>query len=295
MPDVKRTQLPGVLAGLAPVRSLVNVGSGFKDLIEIPIREYKKDGRIVRSIGKGAAAFARTTGTEIIKLGAKLAVGTQYALQGAEGMLLRDQHGEGSSGGGMDAGGTGAGGWDDDDDEYAGPPEEKKQISLYADQPTGVIQGLRGAYSSLTRDLYMARDAIIAVPGEVMESQSAQGAAKAVLRRAPTIIFRPAIGATKAIGQTLLGATNSLDPENRRRMDAVSYNPRYKIQFDVFTDKSLAEIQETLMTSTTWLCWIGNMFSFVYKPTSPLCRKRITEHQLDAYLTTPTYLSLLYR
>ncbi len=67
----------------------------------------------------------------------------------------------------------------------------------------------------------MARDAIIAVPGEVMESTSAQGAAKAVFKRAPTIIFRPAIGATKAIGQTLLGATNSLDPENRRRMEAV--------------------------------------------------------------------------
>lgn len=67
----------------------------------------------------------------------------------------------------------------------------------------------------------MARDAIIAVPGEVMESQSAQGAAKAVLKRAPTIIFRPAIGATKALGQTLLGATNTLDPEHRRRMDAV--------------------------------------------------------------------------
>jgi autophagy-related protein 2 len=68
----------------------------------------------------------------------------------------------------------------------------------------------------------IARDAIIAVPSEIMESENAQGAAKAVLKRAPTIIFRPAIGATKAIGQTLLGATNSLDPQNRRRMEEVS-------------------------------------------------------------------------
>ncbi|KAH8911691.1 hypothetical protein BR93DRAFT_3106 [Coniochaeta sp. PMI_546] len=211
MPEIKRNQLPGILAGLAPVRGIVNVGSGVRDLIEIPIKEYKKDGRIVRSIGKGAAAFARTTGTEIVKLGAKLAIGTQYVLQGAEGMLVNSPQG------GSSAGGAGAD-WEDDD-EYA-DGKEKKQISLYADQPTGVIQGLRGAYSSLSRDLYMARDAIIAVPGEVMESQSAQGAAKAVLKRAPTIIFRPAIGATKALGQTLLGATNTLDPEHRRRMDA---------------------------------------------------------------------------
>lgn len=205
MPDVKKNQLPGVLAGLAPVRSLVNVGSGFKDLIEIPIREYKKDGRIVRSISKGAVAFAKTTGTEIVKLGAKLAVGTQYALQGAEGMFVKQPESREVTG------------WDDDELDT----EEQKQISLYADQPTGVVQGLRGAYSSLARDLNVARDAIIAVPGEVMESQSAQGAAKAVLKRAPTIIFRPLIGSSRAISQTLMGATNALDPQNRRRVDEV--------------------------------------------------------------------------
>lgn len=65
----------------------------------------------------------------------------------------------------------------------------------------------------------LVRDAIIAVPGEVMESSSATGAAKAVLKRAPTIIFRPAVGVTRAIGQTLMGATNSIDPNNRRRIE----------------------------------------------------------------------------
>ncbi|KAL7933312.1 hypothetical protein V8C35DRAFT_305500 [Trichoderma chlorosporum] len=204
-PDVRKTQLPGVVAGLAPVRSLVNIGSGFKDLVEIPLKEYQKDGRIIRSISKGAAAFARTTGTELVKFGAKLAVGTQYALQGAEEML----------GGGPRP----EEGWEDDDlDE-----DDKKQISLYADHPTGVIQGIRGGYRSLARDVNLARDAIIAVPGEVMESQSASGAARAVLRRAPTIIFRPAVGVTKVIGQTLMGATNSIDPHNQRRI-----NEKYK-------------------------------------------------------------------
>ncbi|SPN97709.1 related to sporulation protein SPO72 [Cephalotrichum gorgonifer] len=200
MPDVKKNQLPSVLAGLAPVRSIVNVGSGIKNLIEIPMKEYKKDGRIVRSISKGASAFVRTTGTEIIKLGAKVAVGTQYALQGAEGLLVPKTAPEPRE-------------YDEDESE------EPKKISLYADQPMGVIQGLRGGYASLSRDLNLARDAIIAVPGAVMDSQNAQGAARAVLNKAPTIIFRPAIGATKALGQTLLGATNTLDPHNKRRID----------------------------------------------------------------------------
>ncbi|KAG6002951.1 hypothetical protein E4U21_002479 [Claviceps maximensis] len=201
-PDVRTNQLPGVVAGLAPVRSLVNIGSGFRDLVEIPLREYQKDGRIIRSISKGAVAFARTTGTELVKLGAKLAVGTQYALQGAEDLL--NEKGKAESG-------HREGGEDSD-------AEDKKQISLYADQPTGVLQGIRGGFRSLARDVNLARDAIIAVPGEVMSTQSAVGAAKAVLTRAPTIIFRPAVGVTKVIGQTLMGATNALDHDNRRRI-----------------------------------------------------------------------------
>lgn len=206
MPDVKQNQLPGVLAGLAPIRSLVNVGGGVKDLVVVPMREYKKDGRIVRSIQKGALAFAKTTSNELVKLGAKLAIGTQTVLQGAEDLLNSPNVASSAVG-------------DDGEDE-----EEAKKISLYADQPIGVVQGLRGAFRGLERDLLLARDAIVAVPGEVVESGSAKAAAKAVWKRAPTVILRPAIGVSKAVGQTLLGAGNTLDPSNRRRMEDVSCN-----------------------------------------------------------------------
>lgn len=199
-PDVKRNQLPGVLAGLAPIRPIVDVTSGVRDLIAVPIREYRKDGRLVRSIQKGALAFAKTTATELVNLGAKLAIGTQQVLQNTEDLLVTREAQE----------------------DTGGDDETKNQISLYADQPLGIVQGLRGAYTSLERDLLLARDAIVAVPGEVMASGSATGAAKAVLKQSPTIILRPAIGATKAVGQTLLGAGNTLDKRNLRRMDEVS-------------------------------------------------------------------------
>ena len=208
MPDIKRNQLPGILAGLAPVRSLVNVGSGIRDLVVVPIREYQKDGRVVRSFQKGAVAFAKTTTSELVKLGAKLAIGTQTVLQGAEDALSQP------SGKRSDV----SGGWEEAElDE-----EEKEQISNYAAQPVGVVQGLRGAYVSLERDLLLTKDAIIAMPGEVLESGTAGGAAKAVLKGAPTVILRPVLGVSKAVGQALMGATNSLDPGNRRRIEDVS-------------------------------------------------------------------------
>ncbi|KAL4808230.1 hypothetical protein BDV18DRAFT_134498 [Aspergillus unguis] len=202
MADIKKNQLPGILGSIAGVKSIVNVGSGVKDLVVVPIREYRKDGRVVRSIQKGAFAFAKNTSNELVKLGAKLAIGTQTFLQGAEDLLAPAPAGQPQV-------------LEEEIDE----DEAEKQISLYADQPVGVVQGLRGAFRGLERDLLTTRDAIIAVPGEVQESGSAQGAAKAVLKRAPTIVLRPAIGLSKAVGQTLLGAGNSMDPSNRRKME----------------------------------------------------------------------------
>jgi autophagy-related protein 2 len=141
--------------------------------------------------------------TELVKLGAKVAIGVQTVLQGAEGLLSSPVESPQS-------------GIEDDEEE-----EVDKQISLYANQPVGVLQGLRGGYAGLQRDLILARDAIIAVPGEVMEGGNAAGVLRAVRKHAPTVILRPAIGVAKAGGQILMGATNSLDPVHLQRAEAV--------------------------------------------------------------------------
>lgn len=223
MPDVKRNQLPGVLAGLAPVRSLVNVGGGVRDLVVIPMREYRKDGRVVRSIQKGAVAFAKTTSSELARLGAKIAIGTQNVLQGAENILAPPDQPPGAAGGRHDPE------WEDVSPSGSPQPSiERRAVSNYADQPIGVVAGLRSAARSLERDLLTTRDAIIAIPAEVMESGSAGEAAKAIARRAPTVILRPAIGATKALGTALLGAGNAVDREaSRRKLEDVSANFKF--------------------------------------------------------------------
>ncbi|OCK85551.1 hypothetical protein K432DRAFT_421693 [Lepidopterella palustris CBS 459.81] len=212
MPDVKRHQLPGVLAGLAPVRSIVNVGSGVRDLVVVPMREYKKDGRIMRSIQKGVYAFGRNTTTELARLGAKIAIGTQNVLEGAENLLSPHAASPGSS--------SGFAGWEDIEPSHSpGSFEEPRAISNYANQPIGVMAGLRGAARHLERDLLTARDAVIAIPGEAMESGSAGGAARALMRRAPIVILKPLLGGTKAVSNTLLGVSNALDPQSRRKIE----------------------------------------------------------------------------
>lgn len=206
MPDIKRNQLPGILAGLAPVRSIANVGGGMVDLIRVPIEEYKKDGRVVRSVRTGLGAFGRTTGIELVRLGAKLGYGTQAVLEKVEQFVTDDKKRSIS----------------DDDESDAG---EKNQVSLYANQPLGVMQGLRGGYAGLSRDIALARDAIIAIPGAVMDSGNAIGAAAAVGSSFPTIVLRPAIGLAKGLGRAATGIANQMDPENVRRAEEVCYFP----------------------------------------------------------------------
>jgi len=200
--DVTRNQLPVVLQGLAPLRPLVNVGSGVRDLIVIPMREYQKDGRLVRSIQKGAVAFARTTTSEIARLGAKVAMGTGNILQGAESLLSPT-----SPIGQVPA----------EQDDESSNAQGRRAVSNYANQPLTVASGIRYAVRHLERDLMSTRDAIIAVGAEIRDSESATDVARAVFRSAPAVILKPAIGTSKAIGTALLGAGNALDKDSRRK------------------------------------------------------------------------------
>jgi autophagy-related protein 2 len=211
MPDVQDNQLPGVLAGLAAVRPLVNVGSGIKDLIVVPMREYKKDGRIVRSLQKGVYAFAKNTTSEVARLGAKMAIGTQNLLEGAETFLNPQSTSPGRNHSRE---------WNGEDPDS--DTEEPRAVSNYANQPIGVRAGLRSAARHLERDLLTARDAIIAIPVEVMEEGTGAGVARALARHAPTVILRPALGASKALSNALLGVGNALDEGSRRKIDDVS-------------------------------------------------------------------------
>lgn len=171
-PDVKAHQLADVISGVEPIRSFVNVGSGVADLVLLPIAQYKKDGRIMRGVQKGTTSFVKSTAMEAIKLGAKLANGTQIILEGAENIL-----GGGDTGGG---GGAQDGGLsrsqmlgivDDSSDDETDHLSSSAvaDLSRYADQPADVREGLQSAYKSLGRNLNSAAQTILAVPMEVYE------------------------------------------------------------------------------------------------------------------------------
>lgn len=161
---MKATQLVDVISGVAPIRSVVNVGSGVADLVLLPIAQYRKDGRIIRGLQKGTTAFVQSTAVEAIKLGARLATGTQVILEQAEHVI----------GGQFDDPVTAEAvqlppGILDVDDELEVTNDNDEMISRYAEQPMNVKEGVKSAVRSLKRNFNSAAQTILAVPMEVYE------------------------------------------------------------------------------------------------------------------------------
>jgi autophagy-related protein 2 len=140
MPDIRGNQLLDVLGGINYVRPFANIGGGVKDLILVPMKEYRKDGRILQGTGKGVVTFGKTFANEIVKVGAKMAVGAQKGLEWGEGLI----EGRPASSGRRE----GVRFDDDDGDSDMDSDPRIVTLSPYADQPANIKQGMSSWHSN---------------------------------------------------------------------------------------------------------------------------------------------------
>lgn len=171
-PDVKSNQLADFLAGINPVRSVVNVGTGVADLVLLPVQQYQKDGRLGRGVQKGTSKFAKTTALEAVKLGARLASGTQVILEKAEHLIAPQQHPPARADGMTD---LLAEAMAEDADivvEEHDLSGRQEALSKFSSQPKNAKEGLHSAYRSLSGNVRSAAQTILAVPIEVYERSS---------------------------------------------------------------------------------------------------------------------------
>lgn len=192
--NIKSEQLASVLAGVAPLRSFASFSGSLRNLIMVPVNEYRKDGRIVPGIRKGLSSFARSTGSEAVRLGAKLAVGTQGFLESAETLIQN----------------TG---------EASGRTAHQHAVSMYANQPRDLRQGVSQAMSGMTRNILTAKDTIVSLPRSMEDQTNTRGAVEVAARSVPVAVIRPLIGTTEMFAKTLLGLRNTMNPDQRRLND----------------------------------------------------------------------------
>ncbi|XP_031435892.1 autophagy-related protein 2 homolog B [Clupea harengus] len=190
--DIKKNQLPGLLGGVGPIHSLVQLVQGCRDLVWLPIQQYRKDGRIVRGFQRGTASFGTCTAMAALELTNRMVQTIQAAAETAYDMVS--------------PGPSGA---------------EDRRLKRYshhrlAHQPVDLREGVAKAYSVVKEGLTDTALGIIITATREHEQRGVTGAVGGVLRQLPPAVVKPLIVATEATSNVLGGMRNQIQPDARQ-------------------------------------------------------------------------------
>uniref|UniRef100_A0A4X2K127 Autophagy related 2B n=1 Tax=Vombatus ursinus TaxID=29139 RepID=A0A4X2K127_VOMUR len=190
--DIKKNQLPGILGGVGPIHSLVQLVQGLKDLVWLPIEQYRKDGRIVRGFQKGAASFGTSTAMAALELTNRMVQTIQAAAETAYDMVSP---------------GT-----------ISIDPKKMKRFSHHrlAHQPVDLREGVAKAYSVVKEGITDTAQTIYETAAREHENRGVTGAVGEVLRQIPPAVVKPLIVATEATSNVLGGMRNQIRPDVRQ-------------------------------------------------------------------------------
>lgn len=225
--DLSRHQAHRYLAGVQPIRSIVNVGSGVADLVLLPLSHYKQHGSLKRGVQRGLSSFLKNVSLESMAAAARLAQGAQsiletvddaltyrpaplpshahaqFAQQRARTQTRRSSGHTGSADAAMSL---------DSSDARRKPTH----ISKRANPPASAHDGFRQAYESLSRGLQSAASQMIVVPRAEYQKYGSKGAVTSAIKAVPGAVLSPVIGGMEAVSKVLNGITNSIDPRRRK-------------------------------------------------------------------------------
>lgn len=195
--DVAKNQPHKYLCGVQPVRSVVNVGSGMADLVIMPLRQFKEDGRLLKGLGKGAYSFVKSLTQETLHVGST-AFSTAAKILGTVDTAVD-----------------------------TATRHKKRRRPLVKQRrrktPNNAYEGVVQAYELLTRGLIDAGQGVVAVPREEYKRSGVLAATKSVLCGIPLALLRPIVGATEAVSVVMDGLQSSVNPE-----DAKERKDKYK-------------------------------------------------------------------
>lgn len=191
--DISQNQVHKLLKGLPPIKSLFAVGSGAAKLVSLPVKNYKRDHRLLKGMQRGTVAFLKSISLEAIGLGVHLAAGAHNVLLQAEYILASIPP------------------------SVPWPPESEVGNGVRSNQPNDAQQGIQQACQSISDGLGKSASALVQTPLKKYQRGASMGSALAtVVQSAPAAAIAPASAAARAVHCALLGFRNSLDPEHKK-------------------------------------------------------------------------------
>ncbi|KAM4621735.1 autophagy-related protein 2 homolog A isoform 1-T1 [Polymixia lowei] len=193
--DIRKNQLPGILGGVGPMHSVVQLFHGVRDLFWMPIEQYRKDGRIIRGLQRGAASFGTSTASAALELSNRLVQAIQataetvYDILSPTPPLTRYAITEGRA-----------------------PSSRPRR----APQPADLREGVAKAYDTVREGVIDTAQTLCDVASRGHEQKGLPGAVGGVLRQIPPTVVRPLIVASEATSNLLGGMRNQIKPDARK-------------------------------------------------------------------------------
>ncbi|KAM6435330.1 autophagy-related protein 2 homolog A isoform 1-T1 [Liasis olivaceus] len=188
--DIRKNQLPGILGGVGPMHSFVQLFHGLRDLFWLPIEQYRKDGRIIRGLQRGAASFGTSTASAALELSNRLVQAIQATAETVYDIL-----------------------------SPTAPPSRALPDKKYArklrrgHQPADLREGVAKAYDTVREGVIDTAQAICDVAARGHEQKGITGAVGGVLRQIPPTVVKPLIVASEATSNLLGGMRNQIKPD----------------------------------------------------------------------------------
>uniref|UniRef100_A0A8D3C911 Autophagy related 2A n=1 Tax=Scophthalmus maximus TaxID=52904 RepID=A0A8D3C911_SCOMX len=193
--DIRKNQLPGILGGVGPMHSVVQLFHGVRDLFWLPIEQYRKDGRIIRGLQRGAASFGTSTASAALELSNRLVQAIQATAETVYDILSPT------------------------------PPLNRFTITegratssrpRRAAQPADLREGVAKAYDTVREGVIDTAQTLCDVASRGHEQKGLPGAVGGVLRQIPPTVVRPLIVASEATSNLLGGMRNQIKPDARK-------------------------------------------------------------------------------
>ncbi|XP_071783211.2 autophagy-related protein 2 homolog A [Centroberyx gerrardi] len=193
--DIRKNQLPGILGGVGPMHSVVQLFHGVRDLFWMPIEQYRKDGRIIRGLQRGAASFGTSTASAALELSNRLVQAIQataetvYDILSPTPPLTRYAITEGRA-----------------------PSSRPRR----APQPADLREGVAKAYDTVREGVIDTAQTLCDAASRGHEQKGLPGAVGGVLRHTLPTVVRPLIVASEATSNLLGGMRNQIKPDARK-------------------------------------------------------------------------------
>jgi autophagy-related protein 2 len=189
--DIRPTD---VIKGIVPLSSISQIIFGIKDLFYLPIDQYRRDGRVLRGIQRGASAFTTSTALALIELSSQVVrcahfaallcfelvsssttvPSSNFSLTSSQTIMVRNHP----------------------------PPNDIREGVTYA------VNAIRQSFNTTSHQLRTEAQA-------GRRRKGVLGVVGGLLRQMPSVAIQPIVTTAKAAENVLVGVRNQLDRDER--------------------------------------------------------------------------------